>query len=106
MLLPTAPGTDVPDWFFDRTGGDLKAEFHRTRQARELRETLMTRAYREKLTQAGRKHHKFATIRVRFPEGVLLQGAPSRPPSAPLPAYRGVCVSTTPLSMGVRCVHA
>lgn len=78
VLLPTAPGTDVPEWFFDRTGGDLKAEFQRTRAAREQRETLMTRAWREKLAQAGRKQHKFATVRVRFPEGVLLQGAPLR----------------------------
>eukprot|EP00892_Ulva_mutabilis_P011389 jgi/Ulvmu1/8622/UM046_0022.1 len=81
VLLPTALGSDVPEWFFDRTGADLKAEFQRTRAARELRETLMTRAHREKLTQAGRKQHKFATIRVRFPEGVLLQGCFQ--PSAP-----------------------
>lgn len=78
----------MPNWFFDRTGADLKAEFHRTRQARELRETLMTRAYRDKLAQTGRKKHKFATIRVRFPEGVLLQGATAPSPLPPAPLAR------------------
>jgi hypothetical protein len=27
VLLPAAPDTEVPDWFFERTGAELKAEY-------------------------------------------------------------------------------
>ena len=34
----------------------------------------MTRAMRERLAAKSRKQHRFARIRVRFPEGLTLQG--------------------------------
>lgn len=74
VLLPTAPDAHIPDSFFERTGRDLKAEWQRVKKQREQDETLMTKAHREKLRMAGRKVHKYATIRVRFPEGIILQG--------------------------------
>lgn len=75
MLLPTAPDSHIPDTFFERTGRDLKAEWQRVKTQRDEEQTLMTKAHREKLRMTGRKVHKYATVRVRFPEGVVLQGA-------------------------------
>ncbi|KAG1674121.1 hypothetical protein FOA52_015751 [Chlamydomonas sp. UWO 241] len=75
VILPVATDTSVPDWFFDRTPGDLKEEFHRLVQRREQGEQFMTRAMRERdAYKAGGKRQTTATVRVRFPEGVCLQG--------------------------------
>ena len=82
MLLPTAPDSEIPDSFFERTGRDLKSEWQRVKKQREVDQTLMTKAHREKLRMVGRKVHKYATVRVRFPEGIVLQGTPPRPPLA------------------------
>ena len=45
------------------------------KRRREQETTLMTRAMRDRLAVGGkpRKAHTFATVRIRLPEGLLLQ---------------------------------
>lgn len=65
----------VPDWVFQQSPVELKQAFMTAKKRREMDSVLMTRAYREKL--AGGKTQKgayiYAVIRVRVPEGLLLQ---------------------------------
>lgn len=75
MLLPAAPDTEVPDWFFERTGAELKAEYMAAVQRRKTGEVLASRAWKE--AQLGKQAGPAPTtacVRVRFPEGVCLQG--------------------------------
>jgi len=74
VLLPVTPDTQVPDWFFERTGADVKAEYLRLVKRREEGEVLTTRAHREKERAGAAVTHTQASVRVRFPEGVCLQG--------------------------------
>eukprot|EP00198_Chlamydomonas_reinhardtii_P012914 XP_001702251.1 predicted protein [Chlamydomonas reinhardtii] len=76
----------VPDWFFERTGVELKAQWQAARRRREEAAQLMRRAMRERQQQqqedAGgtpstASSSATATVRVRFPEGVCLQCHPS-----------------------------
>lgn len=74
VIIPAAPDTQVPDWFFDRTSADVKLEYKSTVLRRQRGEVLMTRAMREQqASKAGKPKYSHATLRVRFPEGVLLQ---------------------------------
>lgn len=65
----------VPEWVFQQSPAELKQAFLTAKKRREIDSMLMTRAYREKL--AGGKTQKgtyiYAVIRVRLPEGLLLQ---------------------------------
>ncbi|KAL3148606.1 hypothetical protein ABBQ38_014034 [Trebouxia sp. C0009 RCD-2024] len=76
VLLPEPTDTQVPDWLFQQSGMELKQAYAAAKKRREMDSMLMTRAYREKL--AGGKTQKgmyiYAVIRVRLPEGLLLQG--------------------------------
>jgi len=73
LLKPTE--VDLPDWFFDRTSADVKAEYFAAKKQKEIDETFMTRAQRERLKGTDQKKtYTFAVIRVRMPEGILLQG--------------------------------
>ncbi|KAL4425645.1 hypothetical protein ABPG75_009661 [Micractinium tetrahymenae] len=76
VLLPTSVERDVPEWFFNRTGAELKAAFTAAVRRREQDQVLMTRATRERMRGGGPvgPAPTFATIRVRFPEGISLQG--------------------------------
>ncbi|GAX79245.1 hypothetical protein CEUSTIGMA_g6685.t1 [Chlamydomonas eustigma] len=76
VILPVVPDTSVPEWFFNLTGSEIKAEYVRMTRDREQSAQFIPRAIRERL--AG-KHQsgpppRTATVRVRFPEGVYLQG--------------------------------
>ncbi|CAK0752440.1 hypothetical protein CVIRNUC_002146 [Coccomyxa viridis] len=66
----------MPRWFFDRSPSEVKAAFLTRRKKTELDETLMTRAYRDKLSSSKPDINSYAsaTIRIRLPEGLLLQG--------------------------------
>jgi len=82
VWLPATPDTSLPDSFFDRTPADVKAEFQATVRRRAAGEQLMTRAMREAAAAraagrppGGRGLPPRATLRVRFPEGLILQGA-------------------------------
>ncbi|EIE24119.1 hypothetical protein COCSUDRAFT_47147 [Coccomyxa subellipsoidea C-169] len=77
VILPT--GVDdqpLPSWFFARSPAELKAAFVAKQKKRDLDQTLMTRAYREKLASGHKEQAKvsFAVIRIRLPEGLILQG--------------------------------
>lgn len=76
VLLPAETDAQVPDWVFQQSPTELKQAFTNAKKKREMDSMLMTRAYREKL--AGGKTQKgtyiYAVIRVRLPEGLMLQG--------------------------------
>lgn len=48
MVLPAAPDVSVPDWFFERTGVEVKAQWLAALRRREEQSQLMTRAMRER----------------------------------------------------------
>jgi len=76
VILPASVDTDVPSWFFERTGQDLKASFLATIKKREQSQILMTKAMREKLAKNGAAvpMSSTATVKVRLPEGISVQG--------------------------------
>ena len=76
VVLPTQTDAALPDWFFNRTSADVKRDYLNARKQKEQSQVLMTRAMREQLVSKARKSHVFTTIRVRFPEGYMLQGPP------------------------------
>jgi UBX domain-containing protein 6 len=76
VLLPISPDIEVSEELFQRTPADLKQEYLRARQRLEQNEVLMTRAMREKLKNKNVKQYSIARVRVRFPEGLILQGMP------------------------------
>lgn len=74
--MPVETAAAVPDWFFEFTSVELKARYTEAVQARERSQTLMTAAMREKLqgTKIDFSAFTHALIRVRLPEGLVLQG--------------------------------
>ncbi|KAL4521678.1 hypothetical protein Ndes2437B_g07756 [Nannochloris sp. 'desiccata'] len=84
VILPASVDTDVPSWFFERTGQDLKASFLAAVRKREQSQILMTKALREKIAKNGGSLQApgsqqvpistTATVKVRLPEGISLQG--------------------------------
>lgn len=69
VLLPAAADTTVPDWFFERTGGELKAEYMAKWQTRQTSEVFASKSWKD--AQLGRKpgpKPTEANIRIRFPE--------------------------------------
>eukprot|EP00878_Enallax_costatus_P018439 GHUV01019411.1.p1 GENE.GHUV01019411.1~~GHUV01019411.1.p1 ORF type:complete len:522 (+),score=195.27 GHUV01019411.1:131-1696(+) len=75
VLLPAAPDTTVPDWFFERTGAELKADYMAMLKARQTGQVFARKSWKE--AQLGRQSGPkpvVAVIRTRFPEGVCLQG--------------------------------
>ena len=72
LLKPTE--VVLPEWFFERTSAELKAEYFTMARKREKDQTFMTREQREQLNRGSTAQHTYAIVRVRLPEGVLLQG--------------------------------
>lgn len=76
VLLPTQQDTDVPDWFFEVTSMELKSLYAAAVKRRQQSEMLMTNTMREQLApKAGTSQYSTAVVRVRLPEGLLLQGS-------------------------------
>lgn len=80
VILPKSIDTDVPEWFFQRTGNEVKAALMSAMRRREESQVLMTRAMRERL-QASSKVPAVtaatclvATVKIRLPEGISVQG--------------------------------
>lgn len=73
LLLKPTEDSQLPEWFFKRTTKDIKAEYFSTQKRREQESVLMTRKQRDEL-KGPKQVFIFATIRIRLPEGVLLQG--------------------------------
>ena len=73
VLLPAAPDADVPDWFFQRTAAEVKAEFTALLRRRQAQQVVASKAWKDlKLgagsSSAGSKQPAVITLRVRFPE--------------------------------------
>jgi hypothetical protein len=90
VLLPVAPDTQVPEWFFERTPADVKAEYVSIRKAREEGQQFKLRPKQEE-REAAKEVGRVATVRVRFPEvGRGMEGV------------SGVCVSCGVLHVVVK----
>lgn len=77
VILPASVDTDVPSWFFERTGFEVKANFLAAVRRREQSQMLLTKAMRERLQRQGdgtAVKPNFAMVKVRLPEGISLQG--------------------------------
>uniref|UniRef100_A0A0B7ADQ2 UBX domain-containing protein n=1 Tax=Arion vulgaris TaxID=1028688 RepID=A0A0B7ADQ2_9EUPU len=65
---------DIPDDFYNINPTELKKEQQRREEAAEKLGMLRTKAMREKDEQRELRKYRYTFIRVRFPDGVLLQG--------------------------------
>ncbi|XP_046972678.1 UBX domain-containing protein 6 [Vanessa cardui] len=76
VLLPSQAANKVqlPPSFYALTPEELKREHQLRTEAIERSQMLRTKAMREKDELREMKKYKFAIIRVRFPDGILLQG--------------------------------
>lgn len=76
VLLPSQARREVnlPPDFFNISAEELKREQQARSEAVERESMLRTKAMREKEEQRERRKYKFALIRVRFPDGLVLQG--------------------------------
>ena len=98
VLLPVSVESDLPPWFFERTGAELKASFMAAVRQKEQDQVLMTREMRERLRRgpaaaAGRGGGR-AAVKVRLPEGIAVQGEfdPGEPVAAVF-AWVASCLS-------------
>ncbi|XP_026497800.1 UBX domain-containing protein 6 [Vanessa tameamea] len=76
VLLPSQAANKVqlPPSFYALTPEELKREHQLRTEAIERSQMLRTKAMREKDELREMKKYKFAIIRIRFPDGILLQG--------------------------------
>lgn len=75
VLLPSqVRQTNLPDDFYRISPEEIKREQQRRTQALEDAQILKTKAMREKEELRTINRYKFTLIRVRFPNGVFLQG--------------------------------
>ncbi|KAJ0171838.1 hypothetical protein K1T71_012601 [Dendrolimus kikuchii] len=76
VLLPSQAATkmQLPPSFYAITSEELKKEQQLRMEAIERSQMLRTKAMREKDELREMRKYKFAIIRVRFPDGILLQG--------------------------------
>lgn len=66
---------DLPAHFFEKSSAEAKREYQRLQKQKQQEGMLMTRAMRAAAaTPAVRKVHVYASVRVRLPEGIILQG--------------------------------
>lgn len=76
VLLPSqaAKRTDLPPVFFNITAEELKREQQMRAEVIERSLMLRTKAMREKEEQREMRKYRYAVMRIRFPDGILLQG--------------------------------
>ncbi|KAG4067661.1 hypothetical protein HA402_005433 [Bradysia odoriphaga] len=75
VLLPSqARKSDLPLDFFRISPEEIKREQQLRTEAMESAQILKTKAMREREEQRAANMYKFSLIRVRFPDGVILQG--------------------------------
>ena len=65
---------ELPSSFFILKPEEVKKESQLKREQVEVNEMLLTRAQREKLEQQATRQYQFCVVRVRLPEGLILQG--------------------------------
>ena len=64
---------ELPSSFFILKPEELKKESQLKREQVEINEMLLTRAQRERIDQQATRQYQFCVIRVRLPEGLILQ---------------------------------
>ncbi|KAM3962225.1 LOW QUALITY PROTEIN: GDI interacting protein 3 [Aphomia sociella] len=76
VMLPSqaAAKVQLPASFYALTPEELKREHQLRTEAIEKSQMLRTKAMREKDELREMRKYKFAIIRIRFPDGILLQG--------------------------------
>lgn len=76
VLLPTEAAThlELPPEFFNMTVEELKREMQSRASAVERSQVLMTKVMREKEEMREIRKYRFSLIRIRFPDGLILQG--------------------------------
>ncbi|XP_042218542.1 UBX domain-containing protein 6-like [Homarus americanus] len=76
ILLPAEAAThiDLPAEFFNLTADELKREMQNRATAVERSQMLLTKAMRERQELREMRKYRFSLIRVRFPDGLILQG--------------------------------
>ncbi|CAG5132850.1 unnamed protein product [Candidula unifasciata] len=65
---------EIPDDFYNVTPAEVKKEQQRREEAAEKLGMLRTKAMREKDEQRELRRYRYTLLRIRFPDGVLLQG--------------------------------
>ncbi|XP_061457506.1 UBX domain-containing protein 6 [Rhineura floridana] len=71
---PQASRFELPSDFFNLTAEELRREQRLRTEAVEKASMLRTKAMREKDEQRERRKYNYALLRVRFPDGYILQG--------------------------------
>lgn len=71
---PMASQFDLPGDFFNLTADELRREQRLRAEAVERLSVLRTKAMREKEEQREMRRYTYTLLRVRFPDGCLLQG--------------------------------
>ncbi|XP_017891285.1 UBX domain-containing protein 6 [Ceratina calcarata] len=76
VLLPmqASKRTELPPSFYNLKPEDIKREQQLRTEACEKNQMLRTRKMRERDKEQERKKYKFALIRVKFPDNLILQG--------------------------------
>ncbi|RUS68864.1 hypothetical protein EGW08_023375 [Elysia chlorotica] len=64
----------IPDEFYTISPEELKKEHQRREEATEKLGLLRTKAMRERDEQRELRKYRYALLRIRFPDGVILQG--------------------------------
>ena len=64
---------ELPSSFFILKPEEVKKESESKREQVEMNEMLLTRAQRDKLDQQATRQYQFCVIRIRLPEGLILQ---------------------------------
>ncbi|XP_040393462.1 UBX domain-containing protein 6 isoform X1 [Cygnus olor] len=71
---PEAARFELPDDFFNLTAEEIKREQRLRTEAVEKASMLRTRAMREREEQREMRKYNYTLLRVRFPDGYILQG--------------------------------
>ncbi|EFN74779.1 UBX domain-containing protein 1 [Camponotus floridanus] len=76
VLMPSQARmkNELPPSFFTITPEELKREQQLRSEAVERNQMLRTKAMREKDEQRVLRRYKFAVLRIKFPDGIILQG--------------------------------
>jgi len=73
----TGPGKSIgalPSDFFTLTSDEIKKEHQDKQDVVEREQMLRTKAMRDKEASVGRRKYKYCLVRIRFPDGYILQG--------------------------------
>ncbi|XP_020290494.1 UBX domain-containing protein 6 [Pseudomyrmex gracilis] len=76
VLMPSQARVrnELPPSFFTMTPEEIKREQQLRTEAVERNQMLRTKAMRERDEQRALRRYKFAVLRIKFPDGIILQG--------------------------------